>query len=116
MRCSFSGQAEIPKPVVPVNRLHGEGEDQQQLSGLPPAVWDKEPDVCLFWEQALLRFSTVNDCLCGKAEIPISVVPVNRLHGAGEDQQQLSGLLPSVWDKEPDVCLFGNRLCRGCAP
>ena len=59
---------------------------------------------------------TVRCAFSGQAEIPISVVPVNRLDGEGEDQQELSGLPPSMWDKEPDVCLFGNRLCRGCAP
>ena len=69
-----------------------------------------------FQEQALPRMCTVRDCVFGKAEIPSVAVPVNRLHGEGEDQQELSGLLPSVWDKEPDVCFFGNRLCRGCAP
>ena len=51
-----------------------------------------------------------------KDQIPRAVVPVNRLHRAGEDQQELSGLAPSLWEKEPDVCLFGKRLCRERAP
>ena len=63
-----------------------------------------------FREQALPRMCIVRDCVSGKAEIPSAVVPVNRLQGEGEDQQQLSGLPPSLWEKEPDVCLFGMRL------
>ena len=48
--------------------------------------------------------------LPGKAQIPSAVLPVDRLHGDGEDQQELSGLAPSLRKKEPNVCLFGTRL------
>ena len=48
----------------------------------------------------------------GKAQIPSAVVLVDRAPREGEDQQELSGLGPSLWEKEPDVCLFGKRLCK----
>lgn len=47
MRCSVCGKVLIPCAVA-MNRLHGEDEDQQCLSGLALALKEKEPDVCLF--------------------------------------------------------------------
>ena len=54
------------------------------------------------------------DCemfLSGKAQIPSALVPVDRAPSEGEDQQHLSGLGPSLWEKELDVCLFLKRVC-----
>ena len=50
--------------------------------------------------------------LTGQIQIPTAVVTVDRLHGDGEDQQELSGLAHSLRKKEPDICLFGDTLCR----
>ena len=64
----------------------------------------------LFRKEALPRSSAMTHTVPGKANIPSAVVPVDRLHGDSEEEQGLSGLAASLWEKGPDVCLFGMRL------
>ena len=69
-----------------------------------------------FFEEGLLRLRAMRCSVSGKAQIPSAVVAVVRGPREGEDQQELSGLGPSLWEKEPDVCLLGKRLCRDRGP
>ena len=73
MKCTLPGKAQIPSAVVPVDKLHGDGEDQQELSGLAPSLWEKEPDVAILergsavnehQENCRLRESTDPQCCC----------------------------------------------------
>ena len=48
MRCSISWESTDARAVGPANRLHRDGEDQHQLSGLAPSLWENLPDMCYF--------------------------------------------------------------------
>ena len=45
MRCYVSWKNTDARAVGPANRLHRDGEDQHQLSGLAPSLWENLPDV-----------------------------------------------------------------------
>ena len=48
MRCYVSWESTDARAVGPANRLHRDGEEQHQLSGLAPSLWENLPYVYYF--------------------------------------------------------------------
>ena len=63
MTCSVSWESIDARAVVPANRLHWDGEDQHQLSGLAPSLWENLPDMCYFINDTAMDESDDMFCL-----------------------------------------------------